>query len=64
MYSRIVKVVPVTHNGEDNEDVQFGILDRERNLIMTGFSTYEEAEDELQYRHEEEVKIGDFGGNA
>lgn len=64
MYSRIVKIVPVTQNGEDNEDLQFGIFDQERNLIMAGFNTYEEAEDELEYQHDEEVKIGDFGGNA
>ncbi|AZR74339.1 hypothetical protein BBF96_13630 [Anoxybacter fermentans] len=64
MYSRIVKIIPVTSQGEDEEDIQYGILDEKRNVIMSGFNTYEEAEDELRYQKEEVKKIGDFGGDA
>lgn len=64
MYSRIVKIIPMTQNGEDNEDLQYGILDQERNVIMSGFNNYDEAEDELNYQQEEIEKIGDFGGDV
>ena len=64
MYSRIVKVIPMTSNGEDEEDVQYGIMDQTHNLVMTGFISYDEAEEELAYRKEEEEKIEDFGGGV
>lgn len=64
MYSRIVKVIPMTSSGEDEEDVQYGIMDQTHNLVMTGFTSYDEAEEELAYRKEEEEKIEDFGGGV
>lgn len=64
MYSRIVKIIPITPLGEDDEDLQYGIMDQEKAVIMAGFNTYEEAEDEIIYRKEEEEKIEDFGGEA
>ena len=64
MYSRIVKIVPVTKTGEDEEDLQFGIMDPDSNTIMAGFINFQEAEDELEYRKDEEEKIGDFGGDT
>lgn len=54
----------VTSNGENKDDFQFGILDSESNMVMGGFITFEEAEEELDYRIEEEEKIGDFGGKG
>ncbi len=64
MYSRIVKIVPVTINGEDGEDVQYGILDREKNMVMSGFITFDEAEEELNYLGEEEEKAETFDEEA
>lgn len=64
MYSRIVKIIPVTQNGEDEEDLQYGILDQERKIAMSGFVTFGDAADELRYRNEEVEKIGDFGGDT
>ncbi len=55
MYSRIVKIVPVTINGEDGEDVQYGILDREKNMVMSGFITFDEAEEEKAETFDEEA---------
>ena len=64
MYNKIVKIMSVTSNGENKDDFQFGILDSESNMVMGGFITFEEAEEELDYRIEEEEKIGDFGGKG
>lgn len=64
MYSRVVKIVPVTPNGQDEEDVQFGIMDQDKNLVMSGFVNYDDAAEELRYQKEEVERIGDFGGDA
>lgn len=64
MYSRIVKVIPITSGGEDDDDIQYGIMDQTHNVVMTGFISYDEAEEELAYRKEEEEKIEDFGGRV
>ncbi len=64
MYERVVKIVAVNSDEEKNEDLQYGILDTESNMVMGGFITYDEAVEELEYRKEEEEKIGDFGGKG
>lgn len=64
MYSRIVKIIPVTQNGEDGEDLQYGILDMDRKIAMSGFSSFDEAADELRYRKEAVERVGDFGGDT